>query len=101
MRGGVVAYDVPAPLALHGRGDPLADLQRALLQGAAMQMLAAPSGGVGHDKPDSVGGDHSRIADLAAGLRVEGRAVEHDIARLRGFQALSLHRGSSATGVLR
>ena len=83
-----------------------ADLQRALLHGADMhEEIAGPLLGIGDAEPDALAGHHPGIADLAAGLRIERRLVQHDRAGLAGLEAVDIlavldQRGNHALGAL-
>ncbi len=83
-----------------------ADLQRALLHRADMhEQIAGLLLRVGDAELDALAGQHAGVADLAAGLRVERRLVQHDRAALAGLEAVGvlavLHqRGHHAFGAL-
>ena len=76
--GGVVAPDRRTSVVVDGGGDDLARLEAAGA-GDLVDMdsrYAIP--GVGDIDGDAATGDRARVADLAAGLRVERGAVKHE-----------------------
>ncbi len=81
-------------------------LQRTLLHRADMhEKIAGLLLHVGDAELDALARQHTGIADLAAGLRVKRRLVQHDRAALAGLQAIGvlavLHqRGDHAFGAL-
>ena len=78
MGGGVVAPDRRTSVVVDGGGDDLARLEAAGA-GDLVDMdsrYAIP--GVGDIDGDAATGDRARVADLAAGLRVERGAVKHE-----------------------
>ena len=55
-------------------------------------MLPAAASRVRDRKSNAVRSNHTGIANLAAGLRIEGRAIKHHVTRFRSSQALRWHR---------
>ena len=83
-----------------------AHLQRALLHRAEMhEQIAHLLLRVGDAELDALARQQAGVADLAAGLRIERRLVQHDRAALAGLEAVGvlavLHqRGDHAFGAL-
>ena len=68
-----------------------AHLQRALLHWAQMhEEVAGLLLGVGDAELDALARQQAGVADLAAGLRIERRLVEHDRTALAGLQAVGI-----------
>ena len=77
------ARRMPCRRSVSTRGRDLrAGLQRAVAQMAVVSDQVAVLLRVGHLELEAVADDLARVADLAAGLAVERRAVEHDRDRL-------------------
>ena len=83
-----------------------ADLQRALLHRAEMhEEIAGLLLRVGDAELDALAGHQAGVADLAAGLRIKRRLVQHDRAALAGLEAVGIlavldQRGHHAFGAL-
>ena len=79
MRRGMIGADRRAPGMIDLERQRRAGLQRALLDGAEMHKeIAGLLLGVGDAKPHALAGHHAGVADLAAGLRIKRRLVQHD-----------------------
>ena len=78
--GRVVAGDLAPPRAVHGCRDLIAGLQHAHDHGSEVRDHAlGRTLGVLDSNPAAGSGELPGVADLAAGLRVEGRGVQEDL----------------------
>src|SRR3990172_1896581 len=78
--GGVVAHDVPPPRAVERGADAVADADLPPRDAAAVDDDPLPHLlRVRHGDLAAAGADAAGVADLAAALRIEGRAVEDDL----------------------
>src|SRR5882757_7109842 len=72
------------------------------------EQVAGPLLGIGDAESHALASQHAGVADLAAGLRVERRLVQHDRAALAGLEAVDLgtvfdqrgHRAFRALGLV-
>src|SRR5690606_14973135 len=86
---GVVTADLLATLGIDACVDGLADADEALLDGAAMDVeVRRGLAGVVHVDVAGLGVEITGVADLAAGLAIERRAVEDDLDLLASLGAL-------------
>ena len=76
--GGVVAPDRRTSVVVDGGGDDLARLEAAGAGDLVDMDSRHAKPGVGDIDRDATTGDRARVADLAAGLRVERGAVKHE-----------------------
>ena len=84
MRRGVMGADRGAPGVIDFERQRRAGLQRALLHRAEMhEEIAGLLLRVGDAEAHALAGHHAGVADLAAGLRVKRRLVQHDRRRSR------------------
>src|SRR5215472_8706120 len=91
MRAGMVPADIAAPLVVDLELQCRADLERALLQGALVDPeVTGLLLRIGHAESCAVAAEQAGVADLAAGLRIERRLVQHDAAGLTGLEAVDL-----------
>src|SRR6266702_5021449 len=91
MRRGVMGADRRAPGVIDLEQQGGARLQRALLYRAQMhEEIAGLLLHIGNTECDAIAGEHTGVADLAAGLRVKRRLVRHDRAAFAGLEAIDL-----------
>ena len=88
MRRRVIGLDGLAARGIHLRGKLVADLDETAADLAQMRVDGAALLRVRHRELRAHVAELTRIADLAAGLRVERRAIEDDFALLAGVQHL-------------
>ena len=89
MRRRVIGADRRAPRVIDLQQQRGAGLQGALLDGAEMHKeIAGLLLGIGDAEPHALAGHHAGVADLAAGLRIKRRLVQHDGAGLAGLEAV-------------
>src|SRR6185437_8264112 len=88
VRRGVVECGRSAARAIHVSSESVANSDRALGNLADVRVSCATLLRVRHNEADPAPCQLSRISDLPAGLRVEGRPIEHDFALLSCFQLL-------------
>ena len=89
MRRRVMGADRGAPRVIDFELQRGAELQRALLHRAEMhEEIAGLLLRIGDAEFDALAGHHAGVADLAAGLRIERRLVQHDRAGLAGLEAV-------------
>src|SRR3954466_4479239 len=99
MRGRVMRADRKAPAVIHFELQRGAELELAALHCADVnEEIAELFLRIGDAELDAaLAGQYAGVADLAAGLRVERRLVQHDRAGVagleaRGFLAVLYHR---------
>ncbi len=89
MRRRVIGADRCAPCVIDLERQRHARLQRALLDRAEMhEEIAGLLLRIGDAERDALAGHHAGVADLAAGLRIKRRLVQHDRAALAGLEAV-------------
>ncbi len=97
VRAGMVAHGRAAHFVVDHGIDLVADMDRLLGDDA---MRAHALHGIGHaldfgdDGVVVVGVEPADVANLSAGIGVEGRVVEHDLAALAGLQLLHADSGA-------
>ena len=88
MSGRVVGHDGLAARHVHIRREAVAELDRARGQLAEVRKRGAAFLRVGDRELRAHVAELARVADLAAGLRIERSAVEHDFAFVAGVERL-------------
>src|SRR4029077_9740949 len=88
MCGGVVKCGRLPARAIDLRLEAVAHANAPLEEPADVRVSRTAPLGIGHEEAQPARGQLAGIADLTAGLRVEGSAVEHYLARIARFERL-------------
>src|SRR5882762_3517606 len=90
MRGAVIERSRLAPGAVHVSLERVTDTNAALLEATRVRMRGAALLRVLHYEAHTVSGELARIPHLTARLRVERRAIEHDLTLLTRAERVEL-----------